>query len=160
MAIQMHRTIQHRSTLRTSSPWRLPITATSTPDSATTVRPSIWRLRARISTRPCRQGTALSAIPRVTGDERHVDGDTARDRRCRLDCCPLFIALTPLQIRQRILTGVDPLADESKYSLTNGRLNLLNTLEDDDTPPAAINDLAPTKFYMTQVELKLDSDWR
>lgn len=65
-----------------------------------------------------------------------------------------YSSLSLLQIRQRILTGVDLLSDESKFTLTNGRLNLLNSLEDDETPPAAVNDLAATKFYMTQVELR------
>ena len=64
-----------------------------------------------------------------------------------------YPSLTLAQIRERILTGVDPLADASKFTVTNGRLNLLNSLEDDDTPPAAVNDLAATKFFMTQVEL-------
>ncbi len=40
--------------------------------------------------------------------------------------------LTPVQIKQRILTGIDPLTDESKSTATNGRLNVLNTLEEDE----------------------------
>ncbi|MFN2202119.1 MAG: CARDB domain-containing protein [Caldilineaceae bacterium] len=65
-----------------------------------------------------------------------------------------YPTLTLAQIRDRIITGVDPLSDDSKSTVTNGRLNLLNSLEDDETPPAAVNDLAATKFYMTQVELR------
>lgn len=61
--------------------------------------------------------------------------------------------LTPVQIKQRLLTGVDPLSDTSKNTATNGRLNLLNTLEEDEDAPAAPADLAVTKVLMTQVQL-------
>ena len=64
-----------------------------------------------------------------------------------------FPSLTPVQIKQRILTGIDPLTDESKSTATNGRLNVLNTLEEDEVPPAAISDLSAVKFLLTQVEL-------
>ena len=57
------------------------------------------------------------------------------------------------QIRQRILTGVDPLSDTSKTTLTNGRLNVFNTLEEDEKPPAPVSDLAVKSLLLTQVEL-------
>ena len=64
-----------------------------------------------------------------------------------------YSSLTPVQIRQRILTGVDPLSDASKTTVTNGRLNTLNTLEEDENPPAAVGDLAVSQSLLTQIEL-------
>ena len=64
-----------------------------------------------------------------------------------------YPTLDLMQIRQRILTGVDPLADTSKDTLTNGRLNVFNTLEEDETPPAPISDVAVSALFMTQVAL-------
>ena len=64
-----------------------------------------------------------------------------------------YPSLTRAQIKQRIVSGVDPLADTSKPTLTNGRLNVFNTLEDDTKPPAAVNDLAVTGLLLTQVNL-------
>jgi subtilase family serine protease/subtilisin family serine protease len=57
------------------------------------------------------------------------------------------------QIRQRIVTGVDPLNDPSKSTISNGRLNVFNTLEEDSVPPGAVSDLAVTGLLLTQVEL-------
>ncbi|MCC6167020.1 MAG: S8 family serine peptidase [Caldilineaceae bacterium] len=57
------------------------------------------------------------------------------------------------QIRQRIVTGFDPLGDTSKTTLTNGRLNVFNTLEEDTTAPAPVADLAATELLLTQVKL-------
>mgnify|MGYP005848726795 CR=1 FL=1 len=61
--------------------------------------------------------------------------------------------LTLAQIRQRLMTGLDPLSDTSKTTMSNGRLNVFNTLEDDEIPPAAVTDLAVTALLLTQVEL-------
>ncbi len=61
--------------------------------------------------------------------------------------------LTPVQIKQRILTGIDP-TDEQTTKCTNGRLNVLNTLEEDEVLPAAISDLAvPFLLYRSGVDL-------
>ncbi|RME62595.1 MAG: hypothetical protein D6790_06040, partial [Caldilineae bacterium] len=56
-------------------------------------------------------------------------------------------------VKQRILSGVDMLKDRSKETLTNGRLNLLNVLERDNTPPAPVSDLAPAGVLLTKVLL-------
>jgi subtilisin family serine protease len=61
--------------------------------------------------------------------------------------------LTNEQVKQRILSGVDSLRDRSKQTITNGRLNLLNVLERDSTPPAAITDLAPGGVLLTKILL-------
>lgn len=61
--------------------------------------------------------------------------------------------LTLDQIRKRIITGVDPLSEQDKSTATNGRLNLLNTLEEDNTAPAPVADLLVTGLLLTQVEL-------
>ena len=61
--------------------------------------------------------------------------------------------LSLAQIRQRILTGVDPLNDPAKNSATNGRLNIFNTLEEDTTAPASVSDLVVTGLLLTQMEL-------
>ena len=62
--------------------------------------------------------------------------------------------LSAMQITQRVISGIDPLTDLSKETATNGRLNLLNALEDDDTPPAAIIDLAISGVLMSKVQLR------
>ena len=62
--------------------------------------------------------------------------------------------LSAMQIVQRVISGVDPLTDHSKETATNGRLNLLNSLEDDDTPPAAVADLAISGVLMSKVQLR------
>ncbi len=64
-----------------------------------------------------------------------------------------YTSLELSQIRQRILTGYDPLEDTSKTTLTNGRLNVFNTLEEDTTAPAPVADLAATELLLTQVRL-------
>ncbi len=61
--------------------------------------------------------------------------------------------LTNDQMKQRILSGIDPLRDHAKQTLTNGRLNLFNALEDDTTPPAAVTDLAVAGVLLTKVNL-------
>ncbi len=58
------------------------------------------------------------------------------------------------QVKGRFMSGVDALADASKSTLTNGRLNLLNALEEDETPPAPVTDLAVAGVLMTQVDLR------
>ncbi len=65
-----------------------------------------------------------------------------------------YPALTLQQIRDRILSGLDPLADSSKPTITNGRLNVLNTLEEDNSPPASVSDLQVASLLLTQVELR------
>jgi len=64
-----------------------------------------------------------------------------------------YPSLTSLQIKQRIMAGVEPLDDMSKTTLTNGRLNLLNSLEEDDTPPDAVTDLSVAAGLLTGVRL-------
>src|SRR5262249_38731848 len=59
----------------------------------------------------------------------------------------------PEQAKQRLLAAVDPLSDRSKLTLTNGRLNLLNAMENDTTPPAAVGDLAAAGVLLTKVNL-------
>ncbi|NJN81427.1 MAG: S8 family serine peptidase [Caldilineaceae bacterium] len=49
-----------------------------------------------------------------------------------------YPTLTGDQVKQRLLSGVNLLSDQSKTTMTNGRLNVLNTMEDDKTPPAAV----------------------
>ena len=66
----------------------------------------------------------------------------------------------PLQIKQRIMTGVDALADMSKPTVTNGRLNVLNTLEDDTQPPAAVASLAVDRSVVDPSQVELDGDRR
>ncbi|MBV7328952.1 S8 family serine peptidase [Chloroflexi bacterium TSY] len=65
-----------------------------------------------------------------------------------------YKSLTFEQIRQRLLSGVDPLSDMSKTTITNGRLNLFNLLEDDTTPPAAVSNLAVSGVLMTKINLR------
>ncbi|MCB0131543.1 MAG: S8 family serine peptidase, partial [Caldilineaceae bacterium] len=61
--------------------------------------------------------------------------------------------LTNEQIKGRFLSGADALNDRSKTTLTNGRLNLLNGLEEDETAPAPVTNLAVSSVLMTQVDL-------
>ena len=61
-----------------------------------------------------------------------------------------YSSLDNEQIKQRIISGIDPLQDDSKQTMTNGRLNLFNSLEEDLTPPSAVNDLALTGVLMTR----------
>ncbi|MEZ4864733.1 MAG: CARDB domain-containing protein [Caldilineaceae bacterium] len=61
--------------------------------------------------------------------------------------------LTAEQVKDRLLSGADPLNDQSKQTLTNARLNLLNAMEDDQTAPAPITNLAVSGVLMTQVNL-------
>ncbi|RLT43111.1 MAG: hypothetical protein DWI57_04865, partial [Chloroflexi bacterium] len=62
-------------------------------------------------------------------------------------------SLTNEQVKQRILSGVESLRDRSKLTITNGRLNVLNVLERDNTPPAAVADLTPGGVLLTQILL-------
>lgn len=64
-----------------------------------------------------------------------------------------FENLNNEQVKQRILSGVDPLNDRSKQTVTNGRLNLFNVMEKDTTPPAAVTDLSPTGVLLTKIIL-------
>ncbi len=61
---------------------------------------------------------------------------------------------TYLQVIQRLLSGVDPLDDTSKATVTNGRLNAFNALEDDSSPPAAVNDLAIDNAGLASITLR------
>lgn len=61
--------------------------------------------------------------------------------------------LTNEQVKNRFLSGVDALTDRSKGTLTNGRLNLLNALEEDNVPPAPVTNLAVSSVLMTQIDL-------
>ncbi|MCB0104260.1 MAG: S8 family serine peptidase, partial [Caldilineaceae bacterium] len=61
--------------------------------------------------------------------------------------------LTNEQVKNRFLSGVDALTDRSKGTLTNGRLNLLNALEEDSVPPAPVTNLAVSSVLMTQIDL-------
>lgn len=62
-------------------------------------------------------------------------------------------SLSNEQVKQRIISGVDSLRDRSKQTITNGRLNLLNVLEQDTTPPAAVADLTPGGVLLTKILL-------
>ena len=62
-------------------------------------------------------------------------------------------SLSNEQVKQRILSGVESLRDRSKLTITNGRLNVLNVLERDSTPPAAVADLTPGGVLLTQILL-------
>jgi uncharacterized repeat protein (TIGR01451 family) len=62
-------------------------------------------------------------------------------------------SLSNEQVKQRIISGVDSLRDRSKQTKTNGRLNLLNVLERDSTPPAAVADLTPGGVLLTKILL-------
>ena len=62
-------------------------------------------------------------------------------------------SLSNEQVKQRIISGVDSLKDRSKQTKTNGRLNVLNVLERDSTPPAAVADLTPGGVLLTKILL-------
>lgn len=62
-------------------------------------------------------------------------------------------SLSNEQVKQRIISGVDSLRDRSKQTITNGRLNILNVLERDSTPPAAVADLTPGGVLLTKILL-------
>ena len=64
-----------------------------------------------------------------------------------------FVGLNNQQVKQRILSGADPLPEQSKKTLTNGRLNLFNAMEKDSTPPAAVSDLSPSGVLLTKIIL-------
>lgn len=64
-----------------------------------------------------------------------------------------FGNLNNAQVKQRVLSGSDPLKDRSKLTLTNARLNLFNVMEKDSTPPAPVTDLSPTGILLTKVIL-------
>ena len=61
--------------------------------------------------------------------------------------------LSVAQVKQRIMAGVDLLDDTSKETVTNGRLNLLNSLEEDEVPPAAVTDLTATQTGLAAIQL-------
>ena len=64
-----------------------------------------------------------------------------------------FKGLNNQQVKQRILSGVNPLKNQSKKTLTNGRLNVFNAMEKDSTPPAAVSDLSPSGVLLTKIML-------
>jgi subtilase family serine protease/subtilisin family serine protease len=64
-----------------------------------------------------------------------------------------YKTLTIPQAKQRLMAALDPLSDRSKTTLTNGRLNLLNAMENDTIPPAPVTDLAVTGLLLTKVTL-------
>jgi len=56
-----------------------------------------------------------------------------------------FSTETHLQIKQRLLGSAQPIASLSGITVTGGRLDIVSSLENDTTPPAAVTDLtAPT----------------
>jgi uncharacterized repeat protein (TIGR01451 family) len=63
-----------------------------------------------------------------------------------------YPTLTNEQVKGRLLSGTDPLTDMTKPTLTNARLNLLNAMEEDLTPPAPITNLTVAGVLMTQVQ--------
>ncbi len=83
-------------------------------------------------------GTSMSA-PYVTGAAALIWSE--------------FEGLNNQQVKQRILSGVDPLPPQSKKTLTNGRLNLFNSMEKDSTPPATVTDLSPSGILLTKILL-------
>ena len=71
-----------------------------------------------------------------------------------------FPAMTALQVKAAILAGVDSVADNKKPTLTDGRLNVFNTLSDlvgttdgDAIAPAAVADLAVSANGMSLLTL-------
>ena len=68
-----------------------------------------------------------------------------------------FPGLSAAQVKQRILFGVDPIGNRgnngSKPTLTSGRLNALNALQFDTTPPAAVDDLTVSSATWQSVTL-------
>jgi len=83
-------------------------------------------------------GTSMSA-PYVTGAAALIWSE--------------FEGLNNDQVKQRILSGVDALPEQSKKTLTNGRLNLFNSMEKDTTPPATVSDLSPSGVLLTKILL-------
>ena len=77
----------------------------------------------------------------------HVAGAAAL-----ISSVPANSSLTAYQLKQRILSGADPLNDPSRQTVTNGRLNAFNALDNDTTPPAAVI-LAATASNLTSVTL-------
>lgn len=65
-----------------------------------------------------------------------------------------YPTLTNEQVKQRLLSAVDPLADRTKLTFTNGRLNLLNALENDTTPPATVTDLTLAGALLTKAVIR------
>ncbi len=65
-----------------------------------------------------------------------------------------YPTLTNAQVKQRILSAVDMLADRTKLTMTNGRLNLFNALEDDTTPPATVTDLSVSGVLLTRAVIR------
>lgn len=64
-----------------------------------------------------------------------------------------FPALTSDGIKARLLSGVDKIASLDGITITGGRLNAINTLETDTTPPSAVTDLAATNAGSNSVTL-------
>ncbi|MEX2118184.1 MAG: S8 family serine peptidase [Pirellulales bacterium] len=69
----------------------------------------------------------------------------------------LYPDATPLQVKQRLLAGADYVGhlggNSFRPTLTNGRLNVSNALEDDTIPPASISGLSAVESGMTSVTL-------
>jgi len=68
-----------------------------------------------------------------------------------------YPGLSAAQVKQRILSGADYIGDKgsnsSKPTLTNGRLNVFNALENDTSPPAAVTNLAASGYGLASVTL-------
>jgi subtilisin family serine protease len=58
------------------------------------------------------------------------------------------------QVRDRLLSGVDPIPALATVTVSGGRLNLVRAMENDDVAPAAVADLAPTTVAAHKVALR------
>ena len=54
-----------------------------------------------------------------------------------------FSGISHHQVKDRLMNSVDPVSSMQGITVTGGRLNVANALDDDTTPPAAVTDLAP-----------------
>ena len=94
--------------------------------------------------------TGYSLLSGTSMATPHVAGSTAL-------ILAKYPSLSASQVKQRILSGADDIGNlggnASKPTLTNGRLNLFNALEDDPTPPATVTDLAGSGSGLASVTL-------
>lgn len=84
-----------------------------------------------LSTTPQNSYASLSGTSMATP---HVAGAAALVKA-------FYPELSHLEIRERLLKTVDPIADLSGMVQSGGRLNVFNAVEDDQTPPSAVKNL-------------------
>src|SRR5262245_17160420 len=83
----------------------------------------------------CRDPTGYHLLSGTSMATPHVSGAAAL-------ILSRFPGIDNHQVRDRILSGVDPIPALATLTVTGGRLNLVGAMEQDEVPPAPVSDLA------------------